>query len=179
MELYIPAGIIVIAAWLATIGKADSFSDLLSVLLAMLFLYFSYVAVMPKVSDIKAMDVFLAGCFAFILVALLQTFVLTEKYFEKTEKVKNDHGTTTEELVSNRKVTPFPDTNQNDAWATTTKVLKKRKVHQTKKQKMCKYITCKNFFLRAVFPIAFVLFCLFYFVTYKHILKKHAHKHFC
>lgn len=82
MELYIPATMIVFVAWLATMKGHESFSDLVGVLLAMLFLYFSYIEVMPKVSDFKAIDVYLLVCFIYIFIALLipllsDTFAMT------------------------------------------------------------------------------------------------------
>lgn len=158
MELYIPAILIVVAAWLATIGKSSNFSDVLGVLLAQLFLYFSYITVMPRVSDIKAMDVFLAGCFAFIFFALLQTFINTEEIFyepQKTIKVSPCLESTTKEKILNKKAKP------------------------TLMKTVCKRATLNNFIFYAMYPTAFILFCTFYFVTYMYFLHDHPKMEDC
>lgn len=74
MQLYAPSAVIVIVAWLACIANQTTYGDLVSVLLAMLFLYYSYITVMPKVNAFKAIDIYLSVAFFFIFMALVYTF---------------------------------------------------------------------------------------------------------
>lgn len=169
MELYIPAILIVISAWLATIGNTSGFSDILAVLLSQLFLYFSYITVMPKVSDVKAMDVFLIACFGFIFIALMQTFINTEEnLLHESHKVR-DSSTSVDFKINDINVNPYLGSPSHKK-KIVTKKRKNPKIKLTFFQSVCKYVTCRNFFLYAMYPTAFSLFCLFYFVTYMHIL---------
>lgn len=161
--------LIVISAWLATVGNTSSFSDILSVLLSQLFLYFSYITVMPKVSDVKAMDVFLIGCFAFIFFALLQTFISTEENLLNEHKVEQslDFNTTNITKVHSRS-----DSAQDDQSGRNLKIKKRKiqKIHFNFLQSIFKYITLQNFFMYAMYPTSFFIFCFFYFIAYMHIL---------
>lgn len=132
---------------------------------------------MPRVSDVKAMDVFLIGCFAFIFLSLLQTFISTEEtIYENSKRRKRDSSPSVSESINYIKVQPYADSSIDEY--SEKKVLKKRKIvrHKTKLtrlQKFCKYVTFRNFFVYAMYPTAFTLFCLFYFVTYMSIIKSH------
>lgn len=86
MELFLPASLIVIVGWMASLRINYAFTDLLSVLLALLFLYFTYLTFMPRVSDVKAMDIFLATCLLFIFALIVHMVVIRESNFPRKPK---------------------------------------------------------------------------------------------
>lgn len=146
MELYVPAGFIVTVAWLASIAGHSSFGDILAVLLAMLFLYFSYITVMPKVSDFKAIDLYLTVCFLFVFLALIQKFLIHEllrldDHMEesKTTAVESMKVSTSEEALHPK---------------------------ITKKQPTRSCISKKCLLTYVLYPSAFCIFCIVYFLTY-------------
>uniref|UniRef100_A0A183GWN2 Neur_chan_memb domain-containing protein n=1 Tax=Heligmosomoides polygyrus TaxID=6339 RepID=A0A183GWN2_HELPZ len=60
LQLIIPSTAVVITSWVSLwMENETSFQDMISIILTITFLLFSYNEVMPRVSYIKAMDVYL------------------------------------------------------------------------------------------------------------------------
>uniref|UniRef100_A0A0N4ZBI0 Neur_chan_LBD domain-containing protein n=1 Tax=Parastrongyloides trichosuri TaxID=131310 RepID=A0A0N4ZBI0_PARTI len=77
LQLIIPSTAIVITSWVSLwMDNQTSFHDMISIILAITFLLFSYNEVMPRVSYIKAMDVYLGVCFCVVFLSLLKLALL-------------------------------------------------------------------------------------------------------
>lgn len=67
LQLIIPSTAVVITSWVSLwMENETSFQDMISIILTITFLLFSYNEVMPRVSYIKAMDVYLGVCFCIV-----------------------------------------------------------------------------------------------------------------
>lgn len=76
MALFFPASHIVAISWISLwLSNESTLSDIIQIILAMIFLNFTQNAVMPKVSYIKALDVFMGTCFFLVFLALLKLSV--------------------------------------------------------------------------------------------------------
>lgn len=172
MELYIPASMVVIVAWLSSLTEFR-FTNLLSVLLAQLFLYFSYITVMPKVSDVKALDVFLVICFLFIFVALVKTF------FVKDHKPVDDLKVTQDEVQVLR-----PYNNKKPTTPTSVKVKSFRSKCFQKVYAFCSwpshhYCQGTNCVLFTSYPALFAIFSLVYFIIYMYVIHDQSQMDRC
>uniref|UniRef100_A0AAF5DMB1 Uncharacterized protein n=1 Tax=Strongyloides stercoralis TaxID=6248 RepID=A0AAF5DMB1_STRER len=77
LQLIIPSTAIVITSWVSLwMDNQTSFHDMISIILAITFLLFSYNEVMPRVSYIKAMDVYLGVCFCIVFLSLIKLAIL-------------------------------------------------------------------------------------------------------
>ncbi|CEF60396.1 Gamma-aminobutyric acid A receptor/Glycine receptor alpha family and Neurotransmitter-gated ion-channel transmembrane domain and Neurotransmitter-gated ion-channel family and Neurotransmitter-gated ion-channel ligand-binding domain-containing protein [Strongyloides ratti] len=77
LQLIIPSTAIVITSWVSLwMDNQTSFHDMISIILAITFLLFSYNEVMPRVSYIKAMDVYLGVCFCIVFFSLIKLSIL-------------------------------------------------------------------------------------------------------
>lgn len=63
---------------------------MISVILTLTFLIYSYNTVMPRVSYIKAMDVYLGSCFFFVFFSLIKLAFV--KYMRQRLHVERDHS---------------------------------------------------------------------------------------
>ncbi|MFH4980808.1 hypothetical protein AB6A40_007517 [Gnathostoma spinigerum] len=73
LQLIIPSTAIVITSWVSLwMENETSFQDMISIILTITFLLFSYNEVMPRVSYIKAMDVYLGVCFCTVFFSLIK-----------------------------------------------------------------------------------------------------------
>uniref|UniRef100_A0A0N5B3U0 Neur_chan_LBD domain-containing protein n=1 Tax=Strongyloides papillosus TaxID=174720 RepID=A0A0N5B3U0_STREA len=90
LQLIIPSTAIVITSWVSLwMDNQTSFHDMISIILAITFLLFSYNEVMPRVSYIKAMDVYLGVCFCIVFLSLIKLSILRfmrERTFVPSEK---------------------------------------------------------------------------------------------
>ncbi|VDM99284.1 unnamed protein product [Thelazia callipaeda] len=73
MQLVVPSTAVVITSWVSLWMESDTeFQDMISIILAITFLIFSYNEMMPRVSYIKAMDIYLGVCFMFVFLSLIK-----------------------------------------------------------------------------------------------------------
>ncbi|VDK68255.1 unnamed protein product, partial [Cylicostephanus goldi] len=73
LQLIIPSTAVVITSWVSLwMENETSFQDMISIILTITFLLFSYNEVMPRVSYIKAMDVYLGVCFCIVFCSLIK-----------------------------------------------------------------------------------------------------------
>lgn len=161
LELFVPAGLIVIVGYIVSVTKQSSIGDVVGVILAELFLYFSYIAVMPKVSDFKAMDLYLVVCFGFVFAALIVKVYLCKDDSEARQTVPVN-------LCSKPK-RPFNNSVANEK--VTRDSIKESKLEHVSYLLKAKFANFKfhHFCLYALYPLCFSLFCFFYFLTYMYI----------
>ncbi|KAI6174370.1 hypothetical protein M3Y98_01182800 [Aphelenchoides besseyi] len=77
LQLIIPSTAIVITSWVALWMESETeFQDMISVILAITFLIFSYNEMMPRVSYLKALDIWLAVCFMIVFLSLIKLALL-------------------------------------------------------------------------------------------------------
>ncbi|KRZ51962.1 Gamma-aminobutyric acid receptor exp-1 [Trichinella nativa] len=77
LNLFVPATAVVTSSWISLwMEDQTQFSDMFSIILAIIFLSFSFNAVMPKVSYIKVMDLYLGGCFIFAFLSLAKLIIV-------------------------------------------------------------------------------------------------------
>uniref|UniRef100_A0A0N4ZBH9 Neur_chan_LBD domain-containing protein n=1 Tax=Parastrongyloides trichosuri TaxID=131310 RepID=A0A0N4ZBH9_PARTI len=90
LQLIIPSTAVVITSWVSLWMESETeFQDMISIILAITFLIFSYNEMMPRVSYIKAMDVYLGVCFMIVFFSLIKlAFVkyLRQKLEKKSTK---------------------------------------------------------------------------------------------
>ncbi|KAI6216636.1 hypothetical protein M3Y99_01810500 [Aphelenchoides fujianensis] len=73
LQLIIPSTAVVITSWVALWMESETeFQDMISIILAITFLIFSYNEMMPRVSYLKALDVWLAVCFMIVFLSLIK-----------------------------------------------------------------------------------------------------------
>uniref|UniRef100_A0AC35U6C1 Neur_chan_LBD domain-containing protein n=1 Tax=Rhabditophanes sp. KR3021 TaxID=114890 RepID=A0AC35U6C1_9BILA len=77
LQLIIPSTAIVITSWVSLwMDNQTSFQDMISIILTITFLLFSYNEVMPKISYIKMMDTYLLFCFMLVFLSLIKLAIL-------------------------------------------------------------------------------------------------------
>uniref|UniRef100_A0A7E4VIF2 Neur_chan_LBD domain-containing protein n=1 Tax=Panagrellus redivivus TaxID=6233 RepID=A0A7E4VIF2_PANRE len=77
LQLIIPSTAVVITSWVSLwMENETSFQDMISIILTITFLLFSYNEVMPRVSYIKAMDVYLGVCFCIVFFSLIKLAIV-------------------------------------------------------------------------------------------------------
>ncbi|VDM61397.1 unnamed protein product [Angiostrongylus costaricensis] len=73
LQLIIPSTAVVITSWVSLWMESETeFQDMISIILAITFLIFSYNEMMPRVSYIKAMDIYLGVCFMIVFLSLIK-----------------------------------------------------------------------------------------------------------
>ncbi|CAB3411241.1 unnamed protein product [Caenorhabditis bovis] len=73
LQLIIPSTAVVITSWVSLWMETETeFQDMISIILAITFLIFSYNEMMPRVSYIKAMDIYLGVCFMIVFLSLIK-----------------------------------------------------------------------------------------------------------
>lgn len=89
LQLIIPSTAVVITSWVSLwMENETSFQDMISIILTITFLLFSYNEVMPRVSYIKAMDVYLGVCFCIVFFSLIKLAIV--KYMRQRLKITRD-----------------------------------------------------------------------------------------
>ncbi|CAJ0959819.1 unnamed protein product, partial [Mesorhabditis belari] len=78
LQLIVPSVAIVVTAWLSLWRESESsFEDMITILMSIIFLLYSYNSVMPRVSYIKAMDIYLGVCFSIAFLSLIKLSIMT------------------------------------------------------------------------------------------------------
>lgn len=80
MQVFFPATAVVMSSWVALwLAEDTTFSDVLAVILAIIFLAYAYNSVMPRVSYVKLLDLYMCSCFLFVFLSLAKLVII--KYF--------------------------------------------------------------------------------------------------
>uniref|UniRef100_A0A914EK95 Uncharacterized protein n=1 Tax=Acrobeloides nanus TaxID=290746 RepID=A0A914EK95_9BILA len=94
LQLIIPSTAVVITSWVSLWMESETeFQDMISIILAITFLIFSYNEMMPRVSYIKAMDVYLGVCFMIVFLSLIKLAFV--KYMRQKLKITRDNSLVT------------------------------------------------------------------------------------
>ncbi|KAK0393358.1 hypothetical protein QR680_000169 [Steinernema hermaphroditum] len=89
LQLIIPSTAVVITSWVSLWMESETeFQDMISIILAITFLIFSYNEMMPRVSYIKAMDVYLGVCFMIVFLSLIKLAFV--KYMRQKLRITRD-----------------------------------------------------------------------------------------
>ncbi|PAV87759.1 hypothetical protein WR25_03791 [Diploscapter pachys] len=73
LQIIIPTSAVVVAAWTALWNDQETeFQDMISIILAIILLLFSYNEMMARVSYIKSMDIYLGVCFFTVFISLIK-----------------------------------------------------------------------------------------------------------
>ncbi|KAH7727426.1 Protein LGC-35 a [Aphelenchoides avenae] len=89
LQLIIPSTAVVITSWVSLwMENETQFADMISIILTITFLLFSYNEVMPRVSYLKALDIWLAVCFMVVFLSLIKLAVL--KYMRQRLRITQD-----------------------------------------------------------------------------------------
>lgn len=87
MQVFFPATAVVMSSWVSLwMEEETQFNDVLGVILAIIFLAYAYNSVMPRVSYVKLLDLYLAACFLFVFLSLGKLVIL--KYCRKSYMLK-------------------------------------------------------------------------------------------
>ncbi|GMS95542.1 hypothetical protein PENTCL1PPCAC_17717 [Pristionchus entomophagus] len=169
-----PSPSVVITSWVCLwMENETSFQDMISIILTITFLLFSYNEVMPRVSYLKAMDVWLGVCFIIVFFSLIKLALL--KYMQ--QKLRKDslfydlrHLSTRRKcVVQNWVVTsgalPPPVKAVSNGFGTKSHVLISRN------NRVCtdRFVRAFHWSTQILFILTFVLFCLFFFFGYQNI----------
>ncbi|VIO94541.1 excitatory GABA receptor EXP-1A, putative [Brugia malayi] len=107
IQLVVPSTAVVITSWVSLWMESETeFQDMVSIILAITFLIFSYNEMMPRVSYIKAMDIYLGVCFMAVFLSLIKIALVKfmrqklnkESRFNSYSSRVNKNGT----LIENR-----------------------------------------------------------------------------
>ncbi|KAL3086187.1 hypothetical protein niasHT_039979 [Heterodera trifolii] len=86
LQLIIPSTAVVITSWVSLwMENETSFQDMISIILTITFLLFSYNEVMPRVSYLKALDIWLAVCFMIVFLSLIKLALM--KYMRQRIRI--------------------------------------------------------------------------------------------
>ncbi|KAI6177746.1 Ligand-Gated ion Channel [Aphelenchoides bicaudatus] len=89
LQLIIPSTAVVITSWVSLwMENESSFQDMISIILTITFLLFSYNEVMPRVSYLKALDIWLAVCFMIVFLSLIKLAII--KYIRQRLRITQD-----------------------------------------------------------------------------------------
>ncbi|KAI1719985.1 neurotransmitter-gated ion-channel transmembrane region domain-containing protein [Ditylenchus destructor] len=98
LQLIIPSTAVVITSWVALWMESETeFQDMISIILAITFLIFSYNEMMPRVSYLKALDIWLAVCFMIVFLSLIKLAMV--KYMRQRLKMERRDSPMMAELV--------------------------------------------------------------------------------
>lgn len=167
--LFFPATGIVAISWISlALGKDSTVSDMIQVILAVIFLNFTQNTVMPKVSYVKAIDVYMGACLFFVFLSLIKLSVY--KYISQTVELCN----ACEPLKANSVPASPTEGQKSDGPATVEPLLPTSKLEKNEKNVKF-YIYIQQTILKIsayLLPILFTSFCLFYFFGYFYLSKK-------
>ncbi|GMR59654.1 hypothetical protein PMAYCL1PPCAC_29849, partial [Pristionchus mayeri] len=195
LQLIIPSTAVVITSWVSLwMENETSFQDMISIILTITFLLFSYNEVMPRVSYLKAMDVYLGTCFCIVFCSLIKLALV--KYMRQRLRIARDTSIVAGmapllKLATHsvgRPVSPLREYNTKQRSRTSLSngssqftsiqiesgknggpmpvplTEKKRNVQFTP-QFMHRF----HWITQMIFFFGFVIFCLFYFLVYPNI----------
>ncbi|VDN52903.1 unnamed protein product [Dracunculus medinensis] len=170
LQLIIPSTAVVITSWVSLwMENETSFQDMISIILTITFLLFSYNEVMPRVSYIKAMDVYLGVCFCIVFFSLIKLALV--KYMRQRLRMTRSFSIRiliiliNENLAKNSKYYSFIVQQFYQIWkfflekggCLTDIIFTPTFMHRFH------WITQMTFFF------GFIAFCLFYFLIYPNI----------
>lgn len=181
MALFFPATGIVAISWISLwMGKDNTFSDILQVILAVVFLNFSQNAVMPRVSYVKAIDVYIQSCLLFVFLSLIKLGLAKHLNERSNKNHKNLH----EGVIIDKPSLDLMVVNEIDDDAKHHYVFAPNMNHSSvgvggsRENFVDKYCLCCLTILRKmslfVFPLMFLSFGIFYFVVYFSLSKSHG-----
>ncbi|KJH49412.1 Cation transporter family protein [Dictyocaulus viviparus] len=128
LQLIIPSTAVVITSWVSLwMENETSFQDMISIILTITFLLFSYNEVMPRVSYIKAMDVYLGVCFCIVFCSLIKLAIV--KYMRQRLRLTRDTSIVAGLLPMVRLSNGITDT--NTSFTVEHSCLKKNPLSQT------------------------------------------------
>ncbi|KAJ1357783.1 exp1-like protein [Parelaphostrongylus tenuis] len=155
LQLIIPSTAVVITSWVSLwMENETSFQDMISIILTITFLLFSYNEVMPRVSYIKAMDVYLGVCFCTVFFSLIKLAIV--KYMRQRLRLTRYSLPQTPALYS---AVPI------DKMESTVSIDSKSTCVEFTPQFMHRF----HWISQMTFFFGFMLFCLFYFLVYPNI----------
>ncbi|WKX97769.1 hypothetical protein Q1695_013443 [Nippostrongylus brasiliensis] len=190
LQLIIPSTAVVITSWVSLwMENETSFQDMISIILTITFLLFSYNEVMPRVSYIKAMDVYLGVCFCIVFCSLIKLAIV--KYMRQRLKLTRDTSivaglvpvvrvttgvgdanTAVYAVENGIKRSSLPQTAGLYSSATTGDKLDSTISIDTKQNTIeftPRFMHRFHWISQMTFFFGFVLFCLFYFLVYPNI----------
>lgn len=151
-------------SWISLcLGKDSTVSDMIQIILAVIFLNFTQNTVMPKVSYVKAIDVYMGACLFFVFLSLIK--LSFTKYSTQGDDVRSPTS------ESNNVI----GLDQKHEGPTTVPLLATKGVdcNRNKHLNLCLYvgdIICK--ISAYLLPLLFTSFCLFYFIGYYWLGKR-------
>ncbi|KAK6044164.1 Neurotransmitter-gated ion-channel transmembrane region [Cooperia oncophora] len=100
LQLIIPSTAVVITSWVSLWMESETeFQDMISIILAITFLIFSYNEMMPRVSYIKAMDIYLGVCFMIVFLSLIKLAFV--KYMRQRIKMESESFNSISGMMTN------------------------------------------------------------------------------
>ncbi|VDO53303.1 unnamed protein product [Haemonchus placei] len=184
LQLIIPSTAVVITSWVSLwMENETSFQDMISIILTITFLLFSYNEVMPRVSYIKAMDVYLGVCFCIVFCSLIKLAII--KYMRQRLKITRETSIVAGLIPIVRVVNGISDPNTT-LYALEQGAVKKNGHYSSlptdkhdstvtvdSKAKSIefspRFIHRFHWISQMSFFFGFVIFCLFYFLVYPNI----------
>ncbi|CAD6198990.1 unnamed protein product [Caenorhabditis auriculariae] len=189
LQLIIPSTAVVITSWVSLwMENETSFQDMISIILTITFLLFSYNEVMPRVSYIKAMDVYLGVCFCIVFLSLIKLAVV--KYMRQRLLITRDTSIVAAGIVPMLRIvngvsSPATasasfnfDQNGSGLPLYTSVQVDKHGSTSTVDQKPSRiswfeftptFVHRFHWITQMAFFFGFVVFCLFYFLVYPNI----------
>ncbi|XGW07374.1 hypothetical protein V3C99_010507 [Haemonchus contortus] len=192
LQLIIPSTAVVITSWVSLWMESETeFQDMISIILAITFLIFSYNEMMPRVSYIKAMDIYLGVCFMIVFLSLIKLAFV--KYMRQRLRMESESihsisaGMTGDRPVNGNipnktgsnlilrdgrtQYVTVPIADMDDSFVTDAqkerlgeKMLKMMDIRFTPKT-MHRF----QWMSQMLFFFGFVIFCLFYFLVYPNL----------
>ncbi|CAD6195551.1 unnamed protein product [Caenorhabditis auriculariae] len=194
LQLIIPSTAVVITSWVSLwMENETEFQDMISIILAITFLIFSYNEMMPRVSYIKAMDIYLGVCFMIVFLSLIKLALIKymrQKITLQTETrpilreiaklstrrrnrlMKDRNGSTLSRHLKTELEPTVEEAEVDEEW---------RKSLQKKKKTngfLCDLVDTRitqrtmhrfHWISQMMFFFGFVVFCLFYFLIYPNL----------
>ncbi|CAP35876.2 Protein CBG18417 [Caenorhabditis briggsae] len=174
LQLIIPSTAVVITSWVSLwMENETSFQDMISIILTITFLLFSYNEVMPRVSYIKAMDVYLETHRSLPLACYLCFDWSMESHPRRSMDLQADSLMRILVSMSPDTFTQIPiDTN-----GTTTPVCRQNRAKDNGNVSQSSswfefsptFMHRFHWITQMTFFFGFVIFCLFYFLVYPNI----------
>uniref|UniRef100_A0A914XGK7 Neurotransmitter-gated ion-channel transmembrane domain-containing protein n=1 Tax=Plectus sambesii TaxID=2011161 RepID=A0A914XGK7_9BILA len=185
LQLIIPSTAVVITSWVSLwMENETSFQDMISIILTITFLIFSYNAVMPRVSYIKAMDVYLGVCFFIVFFSLIKLALM--KYMRQRLRMTRDtsivagmlpmihigamvNGTPPQIGDSNTLTVPNSNSTVIIRKSITVFGRRYRVMRCPKMVFTSRFLKRFHWISQMTFLFGFAFFCLFYFLIYPNI----------
>lgn len=143
IQMILPGAAVVMSSWVALwLEEETQFQDVIAVIVAIIFLSYANNSVMPRVSYVKLMDVYLGICFLFTFISLVKLVLL--KYIQRRWERKNNEpesGCTS----NTHKVSVF---SWND--------FKNSKHYQTKSH--FRWVSCCHISTQLLIPLTYAIF---------------------